>query len=306
MGVAFVSLQEAMKWIHDGVTLAISGHMDMSPMALIRELIRSQKRDLSIVCAGAAAINADLLIGSDVAQSIEFSQITLGEYGFALNFRRRLEQGNISVREHACPSLAAALQAGAAGIPFIPVRGLIGTGYMDIRSDFKVITNPFQLEESIAVVPAIRPDVAIFHAFQADTHGNVAAYPGHNNRLLAQASRHVIVSVEEIVTPEELSRHPGTIIPSVYITAVVHAPQGAYPTGCPGHYGIDGDHIRAYVEASRSEPAFREYIDRIIGSDDACGTRSSEPTCQLRASAHRTGNEAAERIGIKESRCARS
>ncbi|WP_152401424.1 CoA transferase subunit A [Paenibacillus cellulositrophicus] len=301
MGVAFVSLQEAMQWIHDGVTLAISGHMDMSPMALIHELIRTNIQNLSIVCAGAAAINADLLIGSDVAQSIEFSQITLGEYGFALNFRRRFEQGNLSVREHACPSLAAALQAGAAGIPFIPVRGLLGTGYMDIRSDFRVIVNPFDMEESIAVVPAIRPDVAIFHAFQADTHGNVAAYPGHNNRLLAQASRHVIVSVEEIVTPEELSRHPGTIIPSVYITAVVHAPQGAYPTGCPGYYGIDSDHIRTYVEASRSEPTFREYIDRFIRSDAACGTRPKVSICQLRASGHRTGNEVAEEFGPIES-----
>lgn len=243
-------------------------------MALIRELIRARKKDLAVVCAGAAAMNADLLIGSGLARSIEFSQIALGEFGFAPNFRRKLEQGGVAVREHACPSLAAALQAGASGIPFIPVRGLLGTDYMKVRSDFRVLANPYDPLESIAVVPAIRPDAALFHAYKADTKGNVIAFPGHNNRLLAQASRHTIVSVEEIVSPGELERHGGTIIPSVYITAVVHAPHGAYPTGCPGYYSIDGDRIRAYIEASRTEEAFHQYMDQVILSEEPGRGRS--------------------------------
>ncbi|MFE5321786.1 CoA transferase subunit A [Paenibacillus sp. NPDC056579] len=260
----FVSLPEAIHWIEDGATLAISGNMDMSPMALIREVIRSAKHDLALLCAGAAAVNADLLIGSGAVRSVEFSQISMGEYGFAPHFRRRFEQGSIEGWEHACPTLAAALQAGAMGIPFIPVRGLIGTDYMRIRSDFLQITNPYDEKEQLAIVPAIRPDVALFHAYKADTSGNVLAHPAHNNRLLAQASRHTIVSVEEIVSPDELRMEKGSLIPSVYITAIVHQPSGARPTACPGYYSVDGGHIQMYLDASRSEEQFNLYLQENV------------------------------------------
>lgn len=233
-------------------------------MALIRELIRAGRHDLSVICVGAAAINADLLIGAGVARSLEFSQVSLGEFGFAPHFRRRFEDGSLSGFEHACPSLASAVLAGAMGIPFIPVRGLIGTDYMRIRPDFHIVSNPYDEQEQIAIVPAIRPDIALFHAYLADTEGNVIAHPSQNNRILAQASKQTIVSVEEIVSPEELRRAEGSIIPSAFITAIVHAPYGAYPTSCPGRYEIDNEHVRTYVEASRSEAGFAEYVKRYI------------------------------------------
>lgn len=259
-----LSIQAATNLVKNGSSLAISGNMEMSPMALIREFIRAGRHDLSVICVGAAAINADLLIGAGVARSLEFSQVSLGEFGFAPHFRRRFEDGSLSGFEHACPSLASAVQAGAMGIPFIPVRGLIGTDYMRIRPDFHIISNPYDEQEQIAIVPAIRPDTALFHAYLADTEGNVIAHPSQNNRKLAQASGQTIVSVEEIVSPEELRRAEGSIIPSAFITAIVHAPYGAYPTSCPGRYEIDSEHVRTYVEASRSEAGFAEYVKRYI------------------------------------------
>jgi glutaconate CoA-transferase subunit A len=261
----FISAAEAVQWIEDGSIVAISGNMDMSPMALIREVIRSGKRRLHVVCVGAAAINADLLIGADDAvRRLEFSQVTLGEYGFAAHFRRRFERGTIEGLEHACPTLAAALQAGASDIPFLPVRGLLGTDYMVIRPDFKVIVNPYDDRETIAIVPSIRPDVALFHAYKADTDGNVIAHPSQNNRLLAQAARRTIVSVEEVVSPQELKREGGSVIPSVFITAIVQAPAGAHPTACPGRYPIDTAHIYKYAEASKSEEAWAEYLRKYV------------------------------------------
>ncbi|MNI07836.1 3-oxoadipate CoA-transferase subunit A [compost metagenome] len=259
-----LTLQEAAALIPDGAKLAISGNMDLSPMALIREMIRAQKRNLHLICVGAAAVNADLLIGAGTVSTVEFSQISMGEYGFGLNFRRFFEKGRIVGLEHACPTLISAIQAGAMGIPFIPVRGLLGTDYMKIRPDFHAIANPYDQAEQIAIVPAIRPDVAIFHGYKADTLGNVIAHPLQNNRLLAQASQLTIASVEEVVTPEELRNGTGTFIPSMYISGVVHAACGASPTACPGHYPIDEQHMAIYMEAAKSEAAFMAYLQRYV------------------------------------------
>ncbi|MEK8128018.1 CoA-transferase [Paenibacillus filicis] len=260
-----VSLSEAVSRIPDGASVAISGNMEMSPMALIGELLRAEKRSLSLICSGAAAINADMLIGAGVVSSLEFSQITMGEFGFGPNFRRAVERGTLQLREHACPSLAAALQAGAMGIPFIPVRGLVGTDYMRVRPDFRVVTNPYDEQEDLAIVPALCPDVALFHGYKADVLGNVIASPSQNNRLLAQASGFTVASVEELVSPEELRREPGSIIPSIYIDAVVVAPGGARPTACPGNYELDEEHVHRYMEASRTEAGFAAYLDYWIG-----------------------------------------
>ncbi|MFK7697407.1 CoA transferase subunit A [Paenibacillus sp. HJGM_3] len=267
-----VSLAESARLVEDGAQLAISGGMDMAPMALVRETVRAGRRGLRLVCVGSSAIGADLLIGAGAATSVEFSQISLGEYGFAPHFRRAFEQGSVEGLEHACPTLLAALQAGASGIPFMPVRGLIGTDYLTIRGDFRTVVNPYDERERIAVVPALRPDVAFFHAYAADTLGNVWADPAQNNRLLAQASRRTIVTAEAIVTPERLreesARHGGAIVPSLYVTAVVHAPHGAHPTACPGRYPVDASHVRAYVDASRSGESFADYLRRYAGEAD--------------------------------------
>lgn len=262
-----ISIQEAVAQIPDGTKLAVSGNMEMSPMALIREIVRAKKRELYLVCVGAAAVNADLLIGAGVVSTVEFSQISMGEYGFGLNFRRKFEQGVVTGLEHACPTLTAALGAGAAGIPFTPVRGLIGTGYMQIRPDFHEIKNPYNAEERIAIVPAIRPDVAIFHGYKGDTLGNVIAHPAQNNRLLAQASVKAFATVEEIVSPEELLReanHGVAFIPSLFLSGVVHARGGALPTACPGYYEADDAGISNYMEASIADAAFEEYVKSFI------------------------------------------
>lgn len=150
------------------------------------------------------------------------------------------------------------------GVPFLPVRGLLGTDYLRVRPDFKVISNPYNADEQIVVVPAIRPDVAVFHAYQADTLGNVVASKIQNNRMLAQASKVAIATVEEIVAPEDLDRSRGVFIPSMFITAVVHAPMGAHPTRCPGYYPVDVAHMKLYAEMSKSPERFAEYLNEFV------------------------------------------
>ena len=263
----FHSIEEAVELIGEGDLVAVSGNMEMSPMTLIEEIIRQGIHGLDLLFPGAATINADLLIGAKVAKTIEFTQISLGEFGNAPNFRREVEKKGLRCLEHACPTVVAGLQAGAQGIPFMPVRGLLGTDYLHIRPDFKVISNPYDEEEQIVLVPAIRPHIAIFHAYQADTLGNIVASPLQNNLLLAQASRKVIVSVEDVVKPSALQRQLGTFIPSIYLSSIVHLPGGAYPTGCSGYYPLDATKLRDYARQGKKEEGWQSYLHHWIRED---------------------------------------
>lgn len=267
-----MSLPEAVSYVADGSSVAIAGNMDLSPMAFVREIIRSGKRNLRIIGMPSSAINLDMLIGSGSATEIEAAQVSLGEFGLARNFRRAFEAGTVKVFDHVCPALLSAYQAGAMGLPFMPVRGLLGTDYLRIRPDFRVIDNPYNEGEKIVVVPAIRPDVGVFHGFQADTLGNVVTSNIQSNRLLANASRFVVATVEEIVEPGELDRGKGVFVPAAFIDAVVHAPMGAHPTRCPGYYPVDVDHMKIYAASSKTAEDFARYLEEyVLSTGDEAG-----------------------------------
>jgi glutaconate CoA-transferase, subunit A len=155
-------------------------------------------------------------------------------------------------------------------VPFVPVRGLLGTDYMRIRPDFRSVPNPYDPREEIALVPAITPDVAVFHGLAGDRFGNVITSGSTDAKLIAQAARKVIATVEQL-SPENLAEtpHTGQLVPGIHMTAVAHAPSGAHPTSCRGHYGDDADHIREYMRAAASDESFRAYLDRyILGTRD--------------------------------------
>src|SRR3989304_2830275 len=117
----------------------------------------------------------------------------------------------------------------------MPTRGVIGTDYLKVRPDFKVLRNPYG-DDDLVVVPAVNPAIAIFHAFRADREGNVIADRNQNNWLLAQAAEQVIVTVEEIVQPGDLIRESfDSVVSSIHINAIVHTPAGAHPTLCRGY-----------------------------------------------------------------------
>ena len=160
--------------------------------------------------------------------------------------------------------MLAGLQAGAMGLPFMPVRGIIGTDYMQIRPDFKVIDNPYG-EDKIVVVPAIVPDIALIHAKKADSSGNVLVDRFENDPLLARASKRVFVSCEEMVpNVYEVFTKEDIIIPSIYINKVVLLPGSARPTGCEGYYDLDDEAIRAYLKAAKDDASMFEYMDVFI------------------------------------------
>jgi glutaconate CoA-transferase, subunit A len=158
-----------------------------------------------------------------------------------------------------------ALQAGVMNVPFVPVRGLLGTDYMKVRPDFRVLANPYDPREDIALVPAIAPDVAVFHGIRGDRHGNVITSGVLDAKLIAQASRRAVATVEEIADGD-LTREPhtGVLVPGIHVSAVVHAPRGAHPTAFEGRYPVDAEHVHEYVKAAASDADFAAWLDRYV------------------------------------------
>src|SRR5205823_4877516 len=137
-------------------------------MAATRELVRRGARGLHLVCVPQSGLQADLLIGAGAVRAIETSAVTLGEFGLAPRFTAAVRNGGVRVLDATCPAIHAGLLASLKGVPFMPLRGILGSDLLAQRPDWKVIDNPFAAGDAILAVPAIRPDVALFHAPLAD------------------------------------------------------------------------------------------------------------------------------------------
>ncbi len=275
-----LDLEGAAALVPNGARLAITGQTEMAPVAFARALARRGVRDLDIVVVPTGGgVAVDLLIGAGCVRSVECAQMAMGEYGACPNFRRFVQEGRLTVRDHVCSALLGALQAAGMGLPFMPARGIIGTDYLRVRPDFRVIDNPYGGPDDtrIVVVPAIRPDVGVFHAYVADRHGNVLVEPQQNIQLLAAASRFVIATAERVVD-EDLTQTPRTLplVSGLHIDVVVPAPRGAHPTGVPGLYPPDEAHIRRYLAAASTPEGFAAYLDEFVyvpGGEEAYAHR---------------------------------
>ena len=146
------------------------------------------------------------------------------------------------------------------GVPYVPIVGLVGTDILKRRDDMVIAVDPFDGKTRSVVAKALRPDVAVFHAQVADRHGNVSCGYETEAVMLAEASKHVIVTAEKIVDKLTEKESKGAFIPSIHVDAVAHAPFGAHPAGCFGLYAPDKVHMRQYVIASRDNASFEDYL----------------------------------------------
>ena len=167
------TLDELVARIPDGASVAVPPDYSGCAMAAVRALIREGVRRLELICVPQAGFQADMLIGAGCVGEIETSAVTLGEHGQAPRFREAVSQGRITMRDSTCPAIHAGLQAAEKGVPFMPLRGILGSDIHAHRDDWRVIDNPFGDGDPIVLLPAIRPDVALFHAPLADRDGNV-------------------------------------------------------------------------------------------------------------------------------------
>ena len=168
--------------VPDGASLALPPDNSLPPSALARALVRAGKRNLNLIGVPVSGYASDLLIGAGCVVSIQTSGVTLGEAGMAPRFTAALAAGTIRVIDATCPAMHTMLQATEKGVPFMPLRGVIGSDILAHRPDWKVIDNPFaDGGDPIVLLPALSPDVAIFHAAMADADGNV--YVGRRREL---------------------------------------------------------------------------------------------------------------------------
>jgi glutaconate CoA-transferase subunit A len=259
-----LSLDAMARRVRPGMKLALPVDYAGVSMAMTRPLIAHGAGRLHVVCLPTGGIQPDMLIGAGLVETIETSAMTLGEAGGAPCFMRAVSEGSVRVVDSTCPAVHAGFLAAQKGVPFATLRGLIGTDILANRPDWKVIDNPFSdTPDPIVAIPAIRPDVTIFHAPVADRDGNV--WIGRRRELasLAYASEQTLVTVERIVEESLLAdeRTAAGVIPALYVEAVSLAPGGARPLGLWGEYGPDMATITRYAREARSEAGFHAFLD---------------------------------------------
>src|SRR5437868_8507383 len=220
------TLDEALAPITDGCVLAVPREQSGAAMAATRALIRRGVKRLHLIALPTSSLQADLLIGAGCVETIETSAVSLGEFGAAPRFTAAVTAGALRVKDSTCPALHAAFQAAEKGVPFMPLRGLIGSDLIAQRTDWKVLDNPFGKDDPIVLLPAIRPDVALFHAPLADREGNVWVGRRRDLFTLAHASKRSVATVEKLhdgnlLTDEVMA---AATIPAFYIEAVALAP----------------------------------------------------------------------------------
>src|SRR3954468_9187371 len=190
------SLDDALAPISDGCVLAVPRESSGVAMAATRALIRRGIRRLTLIALPTSSLQADLLVGADCVDTWDTSAVSLGEVGAAPRFTAAVLKGSIRMKDATCPALHAAFQASEKGVPFMPLRGLIGSDVLNNRPDWKVVDNPFGDGDPIVLLPAIKPEVALFHAPMADRDGNV--WIGRQRELvtMAHAAERTVVTVE--------------------------------------------------------------------------------------------------------------
>jgi glutaconate CoA-transferase, subunit A len=263
-GPQLVALQALAALIADGARVALPADYSGCAMAAVRELMRRRVRDLHIVCVPQGGFQVDMLIGAGCVARVEAAAVTLGEHGAAPRFTAAIKAGAIAMRDATCPAIHAGLQAAEKGVPFMPLRGILGSDLLRVRPDWKVIDNPLAEDgarDPIVILPAIRPDVALFHALKADGQGNVWVGVQRELVTMAHASKTALVTVERIEDGDFL-RDPelaAGIIPSLYITAIAQVQHGAWPIGLDNAYPADAQALAEYAAAAATSEGFAKW-----------------------------------------------
>jgi len=263
MAMPVLDLKALVQQIPDGAKIALPPSRSGVAMAATRALIARGVKNLHLVAIPTAGIQADMLIGAGCVDTVESAGITLDEFGQAPQFVAAVKAGTIHLMDSTCPAIVSGLQAGEKGVPFFPMRGLIGTDLLRHRPDYRTINNPMaDGPDPIVLVPAIVPDIALFHAPLADRHGNVWIGKMRELMTMAHAAKRCLVTVERIVDGNLMDdplRAPA-VIPDLYISAVAEAQHGAWPLGLDGDYEADGPALAQYAAMAPSSDGFSDWL----------------------------------------------
>jgi glutaconate CoA-transferase subunit A len=262
MKIEFLSPSEMAERIPSGCKLGLAGDGNGASPGMIRYLIERGVENLHIVCAPTGGLQVDMLIGAGAVATVETSAVSLGEAGGAPCFNRAVKAGSIRIVDATCPAVFAGLAAAQKGVPFMPIRGILGSDILRSRSDWKVISNPFDETDKLVAVSAIQPDVSLIHASEADRFGNVRLGRRRELMLLAYASKKTFVSVERISETSLLEdeRTAAGVLPAMYVSAVTEFKNGAWPSGLYAEYPPDNVGLARYAQCARTDEGLQEYL----------------------------------------------
>jgi glutaconate CoA-transferase subunit A len=273
VGVSVIAqtLDEALGAVTDGIMLAVPREVAGVPMEATRALIRRGVKDLHLVALPTSTLQADLLIGAGAIATLETSAVSLGEFGPAPRFTDAMLNGRIHMLDATCPALHAAFQAAEKGVPFMPLRGILGSDVLKYRPDWRVIDNPFANAsfaegDPIVLLPAITPDVALIHAPMADRAGNVWIGRQRELATMAHAAQKTVVTVEKIVDGDLLADPvlAAGVLPGFYVERIAVAANGCWPLGLPDHYAADLAHLAEYARMATTAEGFAKYLEQYV------------------------------------------
>ncbi len=265
-----VTLAEAVASIPSGSHVALSGFaITRCTMAFAREVIRQKILGLTISqCVG--AMDADLLVGAGAVDRLIYGGGSLDRFGRLACVNRGIEDGSLHAEEYSSLSIAFRYLAGALGLPFMPIRSLVGSDLLRqlqerSAADVATVQDPFTGESWLALRP-LQPDVAVVQVQVSDEDGNAwIRGPRWDNAEQVRASRRTIVITERVVSGDTIREDAErTTIPGLFASHVVELPFGAHPTSVYGAYDYDAAAIKNYVEATRTPETLQPYLDEMV------------------------------------------
>jgi len=252
------------RFIEDGDSVVMGAALESAiPFSAGHEIIRQGKKDLTLI-GPISDMLFDQIIGSGCVKKVIAAWVGNVIMGVGYNMRRAMEEGiprKIEIDDYTNFAIALALHAGSLGIPFIPTKSLLGTGMMSEEQPFKGMECPYT-KEKLALVPALKPDVAILQAQRADEEGNTHFWGGSGvTKEAALAARKVLVVVEEIVSRKVIQRDPNrTLIPGFLVSAVIQEPWGAHPSPMQGYYNRDHEKYMTYHQESKDREGYLKWL----------------------------------------------
>jgi glutaconate CoA-transferase subunit A len=267
-----MSAAEIVAQLSDGMTLGIGGWGPRrKPMALVREILRSDLKDLTVVAYGGADVG--MLCAAGKVRKLVFAFVSLDAIPLEPWFRKAREAGAIDVLEVDEGMFQWGLKAAAFGLPFLPTRVGLGTGLAELGA-LKTVRSPYADGETLIAMPALKLDAALLHVNRSDWRGNVHAFGPdvYYDEWFAKAAARTYVSCEELVDRME-DHYPdqaqANIVERCFVSGVVELPGGAHPSSMPPAYGWDMQAFKAYADAARDPGEWSAVAERFVGVSEA-------------------------------------
>jgi glutaconate CoA-transferase subunit A len=259
--------------LKSGMTIGVGGWGPRrKPMALIREILRSDLKDLTVVAYGGPEIG--MLAAAGKLKKAVYGFVSLDAIPVEPYFRKARQAGAIEVSEMDEGNLLIGLRAAGQRLPFMPTRVGLGTDVMKYNPDFKTVTSPYADGEVFLAMPALNLDVALVHADRGDKLGNTQTEGPdvYFDDVFVRAAETAYVSCEEISDRLDLSHPEGAknnLFERYLVSGIIHAPFGAHPTSYPARYGWDMDHFKKYAASAGEENGWAAYVAEFIAGGEA-------------------------------------